>query len=247
MQTFKKLRLVDKAGEKGFYWGGRRKKYYFTKSYSVLDGFVEHFLEFSLEHPRPSCGCSLAEISDYSILLGRCLRNVLRLKSTHFDKYVRPHAFRQIFMRCEEVTREPSISQYYQNLTSNMSSDDDRTTFWRSQGLDDLRLMAPGSNEYLNEYLLGVPPSANSKYNLDDLARRFRMHPLLVPWWTGLVVKAISDYGVVTTRTVLRDGNRNTQEVLAQYLERWGADLTPPMSRLMRLCCPGKRVRARSS
>ena len=142
------------------------------------------------------------------------------------------------------MTQKPSISEYYKNLRSNSKSRDDRTTFWRSRDIADLRRMAPDSNQYLKNFPF-QSSSANSKYNLLDLARQFRMHPLLLPCWTCLLGQAVSDYGFETTRTTLRDDNINTMNVLEQYRRRWGADLPPSMSRLVGQCSPGKKVHAR--
>ena len=238
IQTFKRLGLVaeDKGAEE-FTWGS--KTYYLTKDYEKLNSFVLNFMKFESEHVRPTANCSLEDVSIYSRNLGCHFSNALKL-GKQCNKYIRPHAVRKIFLRHEDLTRQPPSSEYYAKIEAiDEAACDDRIIFWRSKTLDELSAFAPDSHSHLDSY--------PAETTLLRLAMDFNMHPLLVSCWSCLIGKAVADYGFEQTLDALRDDNETTISALDNHVSLWGEELPPSMSRLMQACGHNKRRKLRHS
>ena len=231
IQTFKRLGLVGQQGQTKFSWGS--STHFLTEDYGVLDAFVKQFLQFELEHSRPTKNCDLEEVTTYSRKLGDHFAKVPKL-GRGCKKYILPHAIRKIILRHEELTQEPSTAEFYGKFEALDAADDDRTTFWRSQTLADLNSLAPDSKSHLSS----LPQDST----LFDIAKEFKMHPFMISCWACLIGKACDDYGIIATSKTLCDDNEATAGIFSNHVTQWGDMLPPSMSMLM-AACGKKRVK----
>ena len=226
LMTFRNFGLVGTSGYGEYVWAG--KKYFLTGNYEKLDKFIDEFVQFASEHPRPRPGDSLDTVDSYVEKLSGRFADVHELKKTARERYIGPHATRKMFLRIEDLTQEKPASEHYMSLEQGKTADDARSNYWQTKALGDLRRLSPDSNAHLQGQPLGV--------NLLDFALRFQMHPLMVSCWTCLIGKAVDDYGYEQTRVILHDDNASTAAIFQQHLARWGDDLPPSMTVLMEAC-----------
>ena len=97
--------------------------------------------------------------------------------------------------------------------------------YWDAKHVADYLRLAPDSKGHLN--------GLKADRTLSSVATEYRMHPLMLPCWTCLIGKVVSDVGEAKAKELLKDDNLQTAEALNDHISLYGDGLPPSITLLV--------------